>query len=273
MVDGLEKPLPWVPDLVGLGWQQPESLIVIGSAYAPFIRGLSKRRCTMPLADYVDARSASRFLSKFLESVVIPDTSYYSKIALLAGDLGTQQRVIIFDLCRASYTIRGSRKAGNDLDGAAEFTFKNTIRNQRDEARANQSRRLFTAYVESKKQREWTLERLALSRARRIVTLGTIAEYGFLKLLWHSGIKTIHRMRNPNAVWSPDASHGDQWMLRYAAKGQTLEKWLTDKDWWIVKGRLKSDEREWHVLPVLHPAARNSTDIDYLRTRALIMSM
>jgi hypothetical protein len=47
------KILPWVPDLVGAGWAQPDALLVVGSAYAGFIKELSRRPHSLPLAKYV----------------------------------------------------------------------------------------------------------------------------------------------------------------------------------------------------------------------------
>jgi len=273
MVDGLATPLPWVPDLVGLNWKHPESLIIIGSAYAPFIRGISKRRCTLPLSEYLDAGSAGDFVIRFLGSVVIPDPSYYAKIALLAASQGTQAGIVLFDLCRASYSFRGSRIGKDGLDRAAEFTFWDTIKGQKDAVAAVRSRQLFTAYVESKRQRAWTLARLMESRARRILALGRIAEYGLLRLLWDYGIRTIHRMGTPGETWHPNPNHSDGWVVRYACKDQTLEQWLVRKDWWVVKGQLNGEEREWHLLPTLHPAARKDRDKGYSRTRALITRM
>ena len=273
MVDGQTTPLPWVPDIVGVNWKHPESLIIIGSAYAPFIRGISKRRCTLPLSEYLDSGSAGDFLIRFLGSVVIPDPSYYAKIALLAASQNTQAGVVLFDLCRASYAFRGSRIGLNGLDRAAEFTFRDTIKGQKDAAAAVRSRQLFTAYVESKQQRAWTLARLDESRARRILALGSIAEYGLLKLLWDSGIKTIHRMSTPGETWRPNPDYSDRWVFQYACKGQTLEQWLVREDWWVIKGRVNGEEREWRLLPIMHPAARSAKDKDYGRTRALITRM
>ena len=33
-----QKPLPWVPDIVGKEWQSPQSIFVVGSAYAGFVK-------------------------------------------------------------------------------------------------------------------------------------------------------------------------------------------------------------------------------------------
>jgi len=272
MVEGLEASLPWVPDLVGHAWKSADSLVIVGSAYAPFIRGISKRNCTLPLSDYLTAGSAGEFITRFLNAVVVSDPSYYGKIALLAAGRGTQAGIVLLDLCRASYTYRGSRVGKSGLDHSAEFTFKDTIKRIKDAPRASHSRRLFTAYVESKLQRSWTLERLQASRARRILALGSVAEHGLLKLFWDVGIRAIHRMRAPNELWRPNPSHSDCWMLRYACNDRTVAQWLAHEDWWVVSGRLDGEERIWHILPTFHPA-RNAADKDYSRTRALISMM
>src|SRR5689334_19674135 len=59
------------------------------------------------LKEYVDAQSAKDFLASFLNYVVLPDLAYYDKIRLLMKGLGDQRKVALFDLCRASYTVRG----------------------------------------------------------------------------------------------------------------------------------------------------------------------
>ena len=92
MVNGREVPLSWVPDLLGLEWKRSESVMIVGSAYAPFIGGISRRGCTLPLAEYDHAQSAADFLVAFLKYVVLPDQAYYAKIGLLAEDLGDQGR-------------------------------------------------------------------------------------------------------------------------------------------------------------------------------------
>jgi len=280
MVDGRETSLPWVPDILGLGWKHCESVTIVGSAYAPFIRGISRRDYTLPLMEYADAPSAKDFLTSFLNHVVLPDPAYYNKIRLLTGDLGDQRNTALFDLCRASYTVRGTRCSRETMDEAAEYTFKNRLSPSRDKAkihspaRAATSRGLFTAYLEAPKQRAWTLQRFKNSQARRIITLGSVAEHGLLRLFWHSGIRTIYQRSRPSDRWFPSETHGDKWVLNYARAGRTLESWLdeNDPDWWVVEGQLDDVRRRWHLLPVLHPA-RNGADNDYSRTRKLLQMM
>src|SRR2546428_13985689 len=63
-LDGLGG-LPWVPDLVGRSWREPDSVLVVGSAYAPFIRPWAGRTAAMDAKDYRDAKSAEEFLRRF----------------------------------------------------------------------------------------------------------------------------------------------------------------------------------------------------------------
>jgi len=283
MVEALEISLPWVPDILGVDWKDSESVMMLGSAYAPFIRGISRRDYTLPLKEYVDAQSAKDFLASFLNHVVLPDLAYYDKIRLLAKDLGDQRKIALFDLCRASYTVRGTRCSHNTMDEAAEYTFKNKLPPKKDKAkihspaRAEASRRLFTNYVEAPKQRAWTLQRFSNSEARRIIALGQVAEYGLLKLFWDHGIRTIYQRSSPGDPWFPSTIHSDKWVLNYARAGQTLECWLDEDDpnypdWWVVEGRLDDVPRRWHLLPVLHPM-RNAADSDYSRTRKVLQIM
>jgi hypothetical protein len=278
MIDGFDAPVPWVPDVLGLEWKHPESLIIVGSAYAPFIAGISKRDCTLPLREYVNARSAADFLVTFLRHVITPDRAYYSKIRLLAADVSNQKRIALFDLCRASYAVRGARCSRETMDEAAEYTFRDRIAVNRGKparhtpARAEASRRLFTSYVEAPQQRQWTLDRLIKSEARRIIALGSIAEYGLLKLFFDANIRTIYQRSRPNQPWFPSRTHGDKWTLKYARARRTLQGWLDASDWWVVEGVVDGVRRRWCVLPVLHPV-QNHADSAYVRTRALLRGM
>src|SRR5271169_4861651 len=51
MVNG-QAVLPWPPDLLGSDWSKPGSWLIIGSAYAGFIREFSRRPASMCLSDY-----------------------------------------------------------------------------------------------------------------------------------------------------------------------------------------------------------------------------
>src|SRR5205823_5505099 len=122
------------------------------------------RKATLPLADYAPA-SRSDFQQNFLKYVVRPDADYYGKIALLLGGIIETSQIMLFDLCRWSYTIRGTRH-GRKLDRAAEFTFKRgkcTTPHEKAVAdeKAKRSRQKFIRYVESERQIDWTRRRFA----------------------------------------------------------------------------------------------------------------
>jgi hypothetical protein len=267
-----EPPLPWVPDVLGRQWQEADAIVIVGSAYAPFLQGISKRNATLPLTAYRTTRP-DKFLPSFLEHVVRPDRDYYDRIALLAQDQGSAAGIALFDLSRASFTRRGTRVNG-DLDRAAEFTFKPPKGcGPEEHRRAKESRQVFTKYVESTRQREWTRRRLEGSRATRIVALGYIAEHGLLKFFYDAGIRNITQRSKPSAPWSPSQDSAGTWVLRYAKPGRTLSQWLTDEDWWVITGNIGVQNRTWHLLPTLHPCCRKTADPTYERTRTLLKTM
>lgn len=84
MIDG-DDVLPWVPDLIGSNWRNKNALIIVGSAYAGFIREFSGRGATMPLSDYRTARTWQDFQERFVATVVHPDVNYYRRLTALAG--------------------------------------------------------------------------------------------------------------------------------------------------------------------------------------------
>ena len=60
MVRGRQCPLPWVPDLAGKESDQPGGVLVVGSAYSPFITGLAKRNARPALSSYEKPSAISR---------------------------------------------------------------------------------------------------------------------------------------------------------------------------------------------------------------------
>lgn len=158
--------------------------MVIGSAYAPFIQGFSNRIATLPLASYGSINSGES-QRNFLHHVVRPDADYYAKVSLLCRGIVESSQLTVFDLCRASYAIRGTR-VGRSLDRGAEFTFKSGKYRTLEEKRvanenAKRSRQMFIRYVDSEKQREWTRRRFTDSQATNIIALGYRAEHGLLR--------------------------------------------------------------------------------------------
>jgi hypothetical protein len=80
----LRRGLPWVPDLVGRHWGEEGSVLVIGSAYAPFIhdnRAGNRQpwHRAMDLTDYANAalRPPEEFLRRFF-STVVKDDPFFS---------------------------------------------------------------------------------------------------------------------------------------------------------------------------------------------------
>jgi hypothetical protein len=273
MLDDLNAPLPWVQDIVGTRSKEPGSIVVIGSAYAPFIQGISNRKTTLPLASYVSLNS-SDFQRNFLQFVVRPDADYYAKVSLLCRGTVESSQMTVFDLCRASYAIRGMR-VGRSLDRGAEFTFKSgkckTLEDKRvANENARRSREMFIRYVDSEKQREWTRRRFTDSQATNIMALGYRAEHGLLRFFFDLGIRDIAPHRAPNEKWAPDRGQEDRWLVNYARN--SLETWLIRTDWWDIKGALGGQERTWRLLPVLHPS-RNVGDSTYERTRTVFSKM
>lgn len=82
--------LPWVPDIVGRRCSEAETVVVIGSAYAPFVRPWATRGCVMELDDCFYERGLEHFQMKFLQNVVAKDSAYYGPIVDLlcvSGDI------------------------------------------------------------------------------------------------------------------------------------------------------------------------------------------
>lgn len=151
--------LPWVPDLVGRRWREEGGAVVIGSAYAHFIEDGASRRASMPLRDYENAKTAAEFGPRFLASVIRPDASYYGKLRILLEGLVEPERVVLTDLCRASFVEASS----NGFAGGDEVVGR--FRDQ------------FDAWVAW--SGDWTLSRIQSSGARVVVLLGGIAWTSF----------------------------------------------------------------------------------------------
>jgi len=109
-------PLPWVPDLVGKKSGRKDAVMIIGSAYAPFVTGFTRRARRMSLPDY-NIGTWWEFLSGdagFLQEVVgdgngADEHNYYSKIATMfnmPGPAFDLERIILTDWCRASFVKR-----------------------------------------------------------------------------------------------------------------------------------------------------------------------
>jgi hypothetical protein len=156
--------LPWVPDLVGTSSDGKNSVMIIGSAYAPFVHGFSGRNGRMEIGEYVRAQNWADFTSVFLETVLLPDTSYYRKIEAMFSPPENPQfwkKVILTDWCRASFVKRGEvPKAGprNDRGG--------------DPLCRNEGSGIFFSYVAQNS--EWHAARLK-NFCGKVVLLGALS--------------------------------------------------------------------------------------------------
>jgi hypothetical protein len=241
--------LPWVPDILGMHWRDPDAVIVIGSAYAGFIREFSGRIRTMPLAEYRRALDWHDFQNRFFRYVVTDDPNYYEPVMRLAGD---RQRMALFDLCRASFVERGAGTVTRKDNSGDRIVRKASA--------------LFSAYVDA--QDHWTWERIKLSQARRIVALGTIAEHGTLRLFARRAM-TITCGERVHVLPRKTES---RWAEAYADVTRKLGHWLADKSWWTIRGVVDGKLREWRLLPASHPSARSS-DVGYARISSILAAM
>jgi len=134
------NPLRWVPDLVGKKSGGKGAVMIIGSAYAPFVAGYTRRCRAMSLQYYRQATRWQEFAFNtdqgFLEQVVggsprkvrkkgarKDDPNYYRKIANMLngpGPVFDLSRLILTDWCRASLVARG-KKSKARVDKGGDF--------------------------------------------------------------------------------------------------------------------------------------------------------
>jgi hypothetical protein len=247
-------PLPWVPDLVGNEWQNQNGIVIIGSAYAGFVREYSTRSATMPLSQYLAASSVKDFQNLFLRYVVRGDPGYYTPIQNLCSDLGNASRLSLVDLCRVSLVERGVGVQKRS-DGSSGIVTKAPA--------------VFEKYVENKQASEWLWRRFVDGQAKCVLALGSIAEHGLLRLFSRHGM-TIMQDGEPFDV-SPIAMGG--WANEYADPSRKLSYWLNHETWWTVRGYVDEIERIWYVMPVYHPARHANYDVGYKRTKTVLKLM
>jgi len=173
------NPLPWVPDLVGKRSSGKNAVMIIGSAYAPFVTGFTRRARRMNLTDY--AGTWWEFLSGdagFLQEVVgdgngADEHNYYSRIATMfnmPGPAFDLERIILTDWCRASFVKRVAVAAGGvrpDCGG--------------DSICGDEGAGVFFHYVE--KNLDWHIRRIEGFKGK-IVLLGLLARRA-LEFLCH----------------------------------------------------------------------------------------
>jgi len=251
-------PLPWVPDLVGTNFgNDPKSVLVVASSYNGFIAGYSARQAVMPLADYIDVKrngadGLGTFISKFKDQVVDGDEDYYQPILrdLLAGSGIALESCCLTDLCKASFVQRGGGPDGGNRcdkgsDKIVQIFWQQWIPH------------VVGVYGDERSvplPYQWLWQRM--QRCRLIVALGTIAEYGVLKVFM--------RMATAPRVWSwhdqtivPDhpttTAKTQDWEYAYACSNRKLSHWLRAEDWWVLSD--DGARPHWFLLPVYHPAS------------------
>ena len=244
---GPDDPLPWVPDRVGTEFSRENNgVLVVGSSYNGFIEGYSPR--SMRLKDYVAIRdliregnedpghpkvaeACAKFIEDFEAQVMTPDTSsYYGPILnRLLGDAGVPpSRACLTDLCKASFVRQGpGNGAGNRGDDGNDGVIKK-----------NWS--AWTQFLTGKRAGDatplpyqWLWRRM--QQCRHMVALGTIAEYGVLKIFKQMAESPAIGTRNGGNIHlhqslDPDA----QWKYCYADATRKLSDWLDTQDWWVL---------------------------------------
>jgi hypothetical protein len=280
-----ENPLPWVPDRVGTGFSRENNgVLVVGSSYNGFIEGYSQR--SMKLDDYLAIRdliregnegpahskvaeACAKFVSEFEGQVMQPDrATYYGPILKsLLGDAGIPaSSVCLTDLCKASFVQMGKVNGnGTRLDvGHDGIVQKNW--------------KLWTQFLTCKAAEhdaplacQWIWKRM--QQCRHIVALGTIAEYGVIKMFKRMAESPAIGTRNGGRIHLDQSLEPDaRWKYCYADSTRKLSRWLDTKDWWILNdGRTG---QKWKLLPVYHPAARPPyADPGYARATPVFSEM
>jgi hypothetical protein len=228
--------LPWVPDPVGLDWRSRDAMLILGSAYGPFIGG-DNRPGEMEPQEY-DCESSGDFLKCFLRQVV-ETRPYYRKIADLASTAIPSCRLLaLADLCRVAYVRReDSKDFGGDLI-------------------ARSAAELFSEFVESNTASMWLWRRIVESEASAMVALGTVAEHGILRLfsrhlqdfsIRDSQDETIRFLaREGNAGWLSQYAHGRR-QLQDRSRA-------TVPPFWEISGQVMGGvRRTWRLAVVPHP--------------------
>lgn len=194
--------LPWPPDILGANWSKPGSLLIIGSAYAGFIREFSGRSASMPLRDYDPNLTWQEFKVRFLRDVVALDSVYYGGLATLLSGVLPVQSIATFDMCRASFVERGNPIRRKDRQG---------------DGVVRRGRRSYWRYFEDPNHKEpesWIWSRIMGTNATAIVVLGRIAEHGFLRLATRRGFAV--EIFGEGAVLVSTEMNEGRWVNKYA---------------------------------------------------------
>lgn len=221
------NPVSWVPDLVGKNSHTERGVMVIGSAYAPFVEGYTGRPNSMPVDHFRNSDTWSSFhfdpANGFLAHVVNGDPNYYGRIEGMFGPAGKSafdtKRVILSDWCRASFVKRGAHGVTPRPDQGGDKICRGNA---------------FDAYLDE--NRDWHRQRIESFRGK-IVLLGNLS----------------HRcLRNACQAWNWQISYFD-------ADEQAVAMPTGICRFWGAGGANsvfgKINER-WQFVVVWHPSAR-----------------
>lgn len=228
--------LPWVPDIVGHDWNKRQAVLVVGSSYGPFIGGDGRPHEIAP-SEY--ARGSYKEFGETFFAQIIRNRPYYRRVKEIVSEVVDSCRFLaLFDLCRVAFVRRDpGRDKSNDKI-------------------INLAPELFTKYVESQTQNDWLWRRVLGSEANTVLTLGTVAEHGILRLfsrnlrdalISDSSDPTIRFSSNPIDY---------KWPARHANAERKLKHRteVSIPPFWEVKGRTEAGmQRKWRVAVVPHP--------------------
>ncbi len=243
-----DEPLPLVPDLVGIdtGQNPKRAVLVLGSCYAPFIKGISKRNA-IASSIYRDIPSTGQFQRLFFSRVMVGDPYYYGILEDRFEGIRSPRELIVSDLCRGSFCLRGNHCPRIDVGGDSVVNGSHPDMKNPSQL-AEEARSLFSAYVDA--ESAWTWQRIQSVKA--IVTLGKIAQRLIL---------TLFDRKGANISMKGNEKAGEIRFQKYDNNGrmaefeeheeQQLSNALSPSGWW--NARLGSDN--WQIVPVYHPAA------------------
>jgi hypothetical protein len=260
--------LPWVPDLLGANWTDEESLLIVGSAYAGFIREYNGGK-GLRIRDYLacSQQKWSRFQAEFIRQVVTEFRAYYGfverLVRALSGQGATISNAAITELCRASFVRRVGHDGSREWERLKGYVNSGVVvrHDKSGDPSGPLSAQVFARYVENPTAAEWLWQRMWKSKARRVVVLGRVAEHGLLRCL--ASRTEVSNIACSQGCWirfhRPD---DDTWarLSGHADPRVKLSHWLANRDWWTVTASVEGKARHWHVLPIRHPS-RSAVDV------------
>jgi hypothetical protein len=261
--------LPWVPDLLGSNWEDPEAVLVVGSAYAGFIREYNAAGAGMRLADYLASVSHhhSSFQTAFIQQVVRDFRTYYGFVERLGralnGDEANARDIAVTELCKASFVMRVGNDGPEQWAANAGYTTTGRIVRRDDSAEPNgdRSASIFSDYAENTKAAGWLWDRLTSGSARRTLALGRVAEHGLLRCFgFRQEVTDIRCSKGP---WTRHRNPDTNTWARVRNRAEpklNIDHWLQAGEWWTVSAMIAGQPRDWHVLPIRHPA-RQTVDV------------